>query len=110
MKLMRTSLGLAMAAAFGLAATASVVSAAFIANQPSNLQPGNNFATPGCGCVGSGQAGKVACFACCTTQNFEGKTYAVSPDSVLTCFTQCGLERRSLPCRNQITPGQQLPR
>jgi len=107
---MSKRLGLATAAAFGLAATASVVSAAFVANQPVGLGPGNGFAAPGCGCVGGGQAGKVACFACCTTKNFEGLTYAVSPDSVLGCFTQCGLERRSSPCRNQLTSGQRLPR
>jgi hypothetical protein len=106
MKVMSKRLGLAMAAAFGLAATAS---AAFVANQPSSLQPGSGSAAD-CGCIGSGQAGKVACFACCTSKSFEGQFYAVSPDSVLVCFSQCGLERRSLPCRNQVGKGAKLPR
>ncbi len=105
---MRRRLGIASAAAFALAASTSV--SAFIAMAPAgSASRGNPYATQNCGCVGTGIAGKVACFACCTATANENRTYNISPDTIVLCFTQCGLERRSNPCRFSLQPGQPLP-
>ena len=103
MKLMSKRVGLLTAAAFALSAGAGMVSAQFVATIPAGA--GNAFAQQNCGCVGGGTGSRVACFACCTNNKFEGGWFSVDPSSVRVCFAGCGLERRSNPCTQPVGRG-----
>ena len=107
MKMMSKRVGVLTAAAFALTAGVSVVSAQFVSTLPAG--PGNTFSSQDCSCSGGGSGGRVACFACCTNEKFEGGAFSVDPSNVRVCFGACGLERRSNPCQHGYGKSAQIP-
>jgi hypothetical protein len=104
---MSKRVGVLTAAAFAMTAGVSVVSAQFVSTLPAGA--GNTFASQQCGCAGGGTPSRVACFACCTTETYDGGSFSVDPSNTRVCFGFCGMERRSNPCQQGFSTTGQVP-